>query len=213
VGTVEYAPPEQWVGQIVVASDIYALGGTLFYMLTGRHVFKKEKRDHIAFMHSHLRESVPDLLAFNPAVPPEIKRLFERMMAKDHKARGTASELLEEFQQLLPREVTVASPPQPSSSTFKPGRVKSAAVATSPPMEIEQPDQPLDASPEMKIQNPVARLVDGVLSLLERIFIPGHLRISYDTDIAIFERMIALLRRPLVLAIIAIILVILIVCY
>jgi eukaryotic-like serine/threonine-protein kinase len=36
VGTREYAPPEQWTEQVVPASDIYALGASLFHALTGR---------------------------------------------------------------------------------------------------------------------------------------------------------------------------------
>ena len=35
VGKHAYIPPEQFRGKPVAASDIYALGGTLFYILTG----------------------------------------------------------------------------------------------------------------------------------------------------------------------------------
>ncbi len=37
VGKQAYLPPEQFRGQPVPASDVYAMGGTLFYVLTGRH--------------------------------------------------------------------------------------------------------------------------------------------------------------------------------
>lgn len=36
VGTLGYMPPEQFRGQVVPASDLYALGATLVYLLTGR---------------------------------------------------------------------------------------------------------------------------------------------------------------------------------
>jgi eukaryotic-like serine/threonine-protein kinase len=36
VGKRNYIPPEQFRGQASIESDIYALGGTLFFLLTGR---------------------------------------------------------------------------------------------------------------------------------------------------------------------------------
>jgi eukaryotic-like serine/threonine-protein kinase len=210
VGTMEYASPEQWNGEIVVASDIYALGGTLFYMLTGRHAFKKERRNPSTFMNAHLREPVPNLFAFNLAVPPELNRLFQQMMAKDPNERGTATQLLEEFQQLRPRNAAIASAPQPTSATSNRGRPKSTSVEPARSTDIVQPNRPIFAASEMRIQNPFSRIADRLLSFLERIFIPGHLRIAHETDAAILERLFALLRRPLVLAILAIILAILV---
>jgi serine/threonine protein kinase len=37
VGTYGYMPPEQFGGRTVPASDLYSLGATLIYLLTGRH--------------------------------------------------------------------------------------------------------------------------------------------------------------------------------
>ncbi len=37
VGTYGYMPPEQFGGRTVVASDLYSLGATLIYLLTGNH--------------------------------------------------------------------------------------------------------------------------------------------------------------------------------
>ncbi|HIK30485.1 MAG TPA: serine/threonine protein kinase [Oscillatoriales cyanobacterium M4454_W2019_049] len=37
VGTYGYMPPEQFGGRAVPASDLYSLGATLMYLLTGRH--------------------------------------------------------------------------------------------------------------------------------------------------------------------------------
>ncbi len=213
VGTMEYASPEQWVGEIVVASDIYALGGTLFYMLTGRHPFKKERRDPVAYRNAHCREDVPDILEFNSAVPPELNRLFQQMMAKDHEQRSTAAELLEEFQQLRPREV-VATSSSLGAPLFNPGRSKSTSAEPSHSTEVTQPrrpKRPVVEAPDTNIQNPFSRAADPFLSFLERIFLPDHLRQPPGTEVAIPERLITLLRRPLVLAILAIVLVILVV--
>lgn len=211
VGTMEYAAPEQWSGEIVFASDLYALGGTLFYVLTGRHPYQKEKRDPIAYMNAHLKEAVPNILTFNSAVPPELNRLFQKMMAKNHKERGTAAELLEEFQRLHPREgdatASVSSPPP----IFNPGRSKSTSVEPTHSTDIVQIKKPVAVSSQMNAPNPILRVADRLLSFFERIFIPSHLRHPPEADLAIPERLTVLLRRPLVLAILAIMLIILIV--
>jgi serine/threonine protein kinase len=211
VGTMEYASPEQWNGKIVVASDIYALGGTLFYMLTGRHAFKKERRDPIAFMNAHLHEEVPDILAFNQTIPPELNQLCRQMMTKDPNQRGTATELLESFQRLRPREASVGYAPPAVSGTYNPARSKSTTVDQEMPTEVIQPRRASVPKDKSKNQNPFVRASEGLLSLLERIFIPGHLRTATGTEFGLVERLMALLRQPLVLVILVIILFLLII--
>jgi serine/threonine protein kinase len=211
VGTMEYASPEQWTGKIVVASDLYALGGTLFYMLTGRHAFKKERRDPIAFMNSHLREEVPDILQFNQTVPPELNQLFRQMMDKDPNKRGTATELLDTFQRLRPREAPAAYSTPAVSGTFNPARSKSTTVDPANPTEVVHTRRNSTTTNRTKVQNPIVRASEGLLSILERIFIPGHLRASHGTELGPLERSIALLRRPLVLVLLVVILFLLII--
>lgn len=211
VGTMEYAAPEQWTGKIVFASDIYALGGALFFMLTGRHVFKKEKRDPIAFMNAHLREEAPDLLTFNQSVPPELNVLFRQMMSKNPQARGTSTELLAAFQQLRPNEAVAAAATPPISPTSQPARSKSTAVEPAKPTDIVHPGKTAAKPSRVRELNPLVRASDGLLSLLERVFIPGHLRPTPEADVGLLERLIALLRRPLVLVILVVILFVLII--
>src|SRR6185312_5806002 len=122
VGTREYAPSEQWAGEAVPASDLYALGGTLCYLLTGRPPFVIEGRDPFAFMDAHAREPAPDLREYNPDVPVGLDRLYQRMMEKDPALRGTAAELADEFDRLLGRT-------SPAVPTPRPARTKPAAPA------------------------------------------------------------------------------------
>lgn len=50
VGTVAYMPPEQWRGDgISAATDVYALGGTLFTLLTGRLPFERQTLPELAY--------------------------------------------------------------------------------------------------------------------------------------------------------------------
>ena len=191
VGTPEYAPPEQWKGEVLAASDLYALGGAVLYMITGKCPYQKPRRDAAAYRESHVNEPVPDLAALAPGVPPELSRLVGRMMAKDPDDRGTAAELAEEFRKLVPRTSKTAPPATP------PPRPKPAAV---PPAAVAAPRPSAPSKvPEPESRNPIYRGVDAVLAILERIFIPGYHRPLPGNEPSIPERVMALLRRPLVL--------------
>ncbi|MCI0702208.1 MAG: serine/threonine protein kinase [Planctomycetia bacterium] len=186
VGTREYAPPEQWGSRVITASDLYALGGSLFYALTGQPPYVIEGRDPIAFMKAHERAPVPDVRQLNPDVPEELNQLLQKMMAKNPYERGTSSELLDEFRALIP---------QTKPTTSSPARTARPAAPT--PL---RPPTPSESEPH----SPVYRALDPVLAALERVFIPGHLRPPPGEEPAIYERVAALLRRPLVLLILAV---------
>lgn len=202
VGTPEYAAPEQWKGKLVPASDLYTLGGTLYFALTNRYPYQKKQRDAMAYMKSHLSEPVPDLTDANPDVPPELNRLFQRMMAKDAADRGTATELCAEFRRLVPQELRPTPPPKPKPKRAqRPAEDRPKPAAASP-----KPLRP----PPAESASPLTRAVDPVLALLERLFIPARLRPPRGAEPPVPERLAALVRRPLVLIILAVVLVLLV---
>ena len=78
LGTVDFAAPEQIRGHPVDAlADVYALGGVLFWALTGRVPYPRD--DDMAKMRAHLNDAPPSA----PAVPPELDAVVRRAMAKD----------------------------------------------------------------------------------------------------------------------------------
>ncbi len=91
LGTPEFMPPEQWADatRVTPASDIYALGGTLFYVLAGQVPFPRAEL--VDLMRAHMNEQVPSLHNFRPDVPEELDQIVQRMLAKQTQDRFASS--------------------------------------------------------------------------------------------------------------------------
>jgi len=101
IGTPHYVSPEQAQGEeaVDVRSDIYALGATLFHMLTGRTPFQGETAH--AVMARHVNEDAPFCHDVDPSVPREISAIVAKMMQRAPAERyQTAGELITEFERL-----------------------------------------------------------------------------------------------------------------
>jgi serine/threonine protein kinase len=89
--TAEYGSPEQWKGmrssELDGRADLYALGVTLFQMLTGRLPFTGQNVE--GWMNAHLNELPAPPSRFNPELVqmPAVDDLTLKMLAKDREGR------------------------------------------------------------------------------------------------------------------------------
>lgn len=87
LGTPDYLAPEQARDSrsADIRSDIYSLGGTLYFLLAGHPPFPTGTPYEKVF--SHLENAPMPLQTRRPETPAEVIRILERMMAKDPTAR------------------------------------------------------------------------------------------------------------------------------
>jgi serine/threonine protein kinase len=89
--TKAYAAPEQWRGtpaaELDGRTDLYALGGVLYWMLTGQTVFKALNEWDWALQHMNTQPSLPSTLRPELANWQGLDALVLRLLAKDREDR------------------------------------------------------------------------------------------------------------------------------
>jgi hypothetical protein len=111
VGTAEYTSPEQAKDSKMVSnrSDLYSLGCTLHYLLTGKTVFQGEST--MEYLLNHQTMPRPSLLDYKLGIPASVDQLFQKMIAISPENRYSS---MEQFVQALD-ELSLEPPPAASA--------------------------------------------------------------------------------------------------
>jgi len=93
VGTPQFVAPEILQGQPATGkSDMYSLGATLWYLLTGKPPFEAARAEEL--LHKHINAPLPSLKKLRPDLPDALVRTINTSLAKDPaKRHGTAEQL------------------------------------------------------------------------------------------------------------------------
>jgi serine/threonine protein kinase/class 3 adenylate cyclase len=106
LGTPLYMAPEQASGENVDArTDVYALGATLFRLLTGRPPFEGD--NPLFVIAKHCNDPPPPVKMLNPDASEAVCQVVEKCLAKSPDARyADAAALLRDLERLLRGEPT-----------------------------------------------------------------------------------------------------------
>ncbi|MBX9626287.1 MAG: serine/threonine protein kinase [Gemmataceae bacterium] len=156
LGTMDYIAPEQAVDATDVGprADLYALGCSLYFALTGLPPFpggsSKQK------LRWHRTEDPPPVDQLNPAIPGEFARLVDRLMAKRPADRPNSAGVVREL--LRPWCDDPAAPePEPTPTP---------AEEPLPLEDAEPATQPAAGPPVVLPLGPVPAAAVGLLAVL-----------------------------------------------
>jgi serine/threonine protein kinase/WD40 repeat protein len=115
VGTLRYMAPEQALarrGVVDHRTDVYALGATLYELLTLRPALPGAERVELLHRIAYTEPAPPRRL--NPALPVELETIILKALAKAPEERyATAQELADDLRRLLEDRPIRARPPTP----------------------------------------------------------------------------------------------------
>jgi serine/threonine protein kinase len=99
LGTPQYMAPEQWTDPhgVTRTADVYSLGCTLCFLLTGLHPFHRFGRHQQE--HAHLHETIPDVDALTDVSLPNgladvVKRMLQKSPANRYPTAADAADAL-----------------------------------------------------------------------------------------------------------------------
>jgi Tol biopolymer transport system component len=113
LGTVGYMSPEQASGSPVdFRSDQFVVGSILYEMATGSRAFARATAAET--LAAIIREEPPPVLSLAPGIPPPVRWVIERCLAKDPQERYAATrDLARDLSQLRDHASEISAEPAP----------------------------------------------------------------------------------------------------
>lgn len=129
LGTVDYMSPEQTSGakDLDIRSDIYSLGCTAYFVLTGQPPFPTGSTYEKLAKHATVDPPHPRDL--NPKISDDVAGVLHKMLRKDRRQRHqTPTELLRELEAVQAARQQGGSPPTPADQTLVDGMALTTPV-------------------------------------------------------------------------------------
>lgn len=112
VGTAYYMSPEQGLGKKVDhRADLYSIGATLFYMLSGKYPY--EGKTSVEVIHKHISEEPPSLFRIAPEIPMWLSDIIMRLMQKKPDDRFQSADEVIRTLQARDKKAGAAQPAEP----------------------------------------------------------------------------------------------------
>lgn len=146
LGTADYISPEQYLDSYRVdqRADIYSLGCTLYFALTGNVPFPYDTPTKK--LRAHLRKRPTPVETLRPDVPPRVAQIVAKMMAKRPENRvQTAEEVAKLLQPFARRETNNINFRSVLAARLAHAKRKGQAAAAKPSSTKQLPDS---ASPD-----------------------------------------------------------------
>ncbi len=140
-GTLEYMAPEQAMDtkSADARADIYSLGCTLWFLLTGKVVYPADTQ--MKKVMAHQNEPIPSLKKVRPDVPPLLDSVFRKMVAKSTIDRyQTMDEVVTDLERIA-RSLGGEAAPQPIDDSTAMVDRNDLMKETLPPAKLQQPTQ------------------------------------------------------------------------
>jgi serine/threonine protein kinase/formylglycine-generating enzyme required for sulfatase activity len=156
LGTPDFLAPEQARNPMMVdiRADIYSLGGTLYYILTGRVPY--EGANPTEKMLRHCTDPPPPLLAYRPDAPPQLEQIIHWCMAKQPEQRPQT-----------PIQLALALQPFCLSGGAGTGTARPVGAAVSPHVGVGAVPWPV-TPPQEPRSSQIFRLPDDVQAVPSR---------------------------------------------
>jgi serine/threonine protein kinase len=130
MGTPAFMPPEQALGNwpsVDARSDVWAVGATMFSLLSGRNVHEAENIQKLLL--AAMTKPPRSVLAVAPDVPPAVAAVVDRALAFDQKDRFQSARAMQEA--LRDAAKSAGGPSRPSITLIppRPGEIVPSATA------------------------------------------------------------------------------------
>jgi formylglycine-generating enzyme required for sulfatase activity/tRNA A-37 threonylcarbamoyl transferase component Bud32 len=166
IGTPDFLAPEQArdPGKVDIRADIYALGATLFYILTGKVPF--DGGNPTEKLVRHCTEPPPKLLPLRPDAPPQLEQIIHWCMSKRAEDRPqTPMKLAQVLQPFCTVPTSgphpVASKPTAVISGSQPVATVQAALAQVPATDPNPSSQIFKLPSRSNNEDPIRRRAEG----------------------------------------------------